>query len=67
VKVDPLAERFYRGLMHCYQCLKRPAEGLAVYERCRQTLERELGVGPAAETERLRREAEQQEPGLPGA
>lgn len=53
MEVDPLAERFYRGLMECYECLRRPAEGLAVYEHCRQTLARELGVAPSAETEAL--------------
>jgi len=51
LEVDPLAERFYRGLMECYDCLQRPAEGLAVYEHCRQTLARELSVAPSAETE----------------
>jgi len=53
LEVDPLAERFYRGLMECYDCLERPAEGLAVYEHCRQTLARELSVAPSAETEVL--------------
>lgn len=53
IEVDPLAERFYRGLMECYGCLQRPAEGLEVYEHCRQTLARELGVAPSAETEAL--------------
>jgi len=53
LEVDPLAERFYRGLMECYDCLQRPAEGLAVYEHCRQTLARELSVAPSAETEAL--------------
>jgi len=60
LEVDPLAERFYRGLMKCCDCLQRPAEGLAVYEQCRQTLARELGVGPSPETEALARSLRKQ-------
>ena len=55
LEVDPLAERFYAGLMRCYVCLERPAEGLAIHEQCRQTLQRDLGVAPYAETEALAR------------
>ena len=53
LEVDPLAERFYRGLMECYECLQRHAEGLEVYQHCRQTLGRELGVAPSAAIEVL--------------
>lgn len=60
LEVDPLAERFYRGLMKCCDCLQRPAEGLAAYEQCRQTLARELGVKPSAETEALARSLRKQ-------
>ncbi len=54
LEVDPLAERFYQGLMRCYLQLGRPAEGLAIYARCEQILDAELGVAPSAETQALR-------------
>jgi hypothetical protein len=39
--------------MHCHHCLKHPAAGLAVYRRCREVFERELGVAPSNKTEAL--------------
>ena len=56
LEVDPLAEHFYQDLMRCYLQLGRPAEGLAIYARCEQILDAELGVAPSAETRALRQE-----------
>ncbi|MBU1426021.1 MAG: hypothetical protein KKH12_03275 [Gammaproteobacteria bacterium] len=53
LEIDPLAESFYQGQMQCHYCLKQPAAGLAVYQRCREALERELGVFPSSKTEEL--------------
>jgi DNA-binding SARP family transcriptional activator len=50
LEVDDQAEEIYRLLMACYLRLGRRAEGLSVYERCRVTLERTLGVEPSPET-----------------
>ncbi len=49
--LDACAEEFARRLMRAYQRLGRPAEALAVYQRCRRALAAALGVGPSAETE----------------
>ncbi len=48
---DPLAERFYIGLMRCHHQLGQKAEGLAVYRRCQETLTNELQIAPSIETE----------------
>ena len=53
LEVDPLAEDFYRRLMHCYRRQHRRAEALAVYQRCHQTLTALLGVPPSPETQSL--------------
>lgn len=53
--LDELAEACYRGLMRCHLDAGRCAEGLAVYRRCAELLERVLGVAPSTETEALRR------------
>jgi DNA-binding SARP family transcriptional activator len=53
LEVDPLAEEFYRQLMSCYVALNRPAEALALYERCQQTLRTTLGIIPSRETRAL--------------
>jgi two-component SAPR family response regulator len=51
LETDPLAERFYIGLMRCHHQLGQIAEGLTVYTRCREILKTELQVSPSAETE----------------
>lgn len=51
LEIDPLAERFYIGLMRCHHQLGQIAEGLTVYTRCREILKTELQVSPSAETE----------------
>jgi len=53
LELDNLAEEFYQRLMLCYRALGRPAEALAVYRRCRQTLHAILGIAPAPETEAI--------------
>jgi DNA-binding SARP family transcriptional activator len=55
LEVDGCAEEFYRRLMAAYHRLGRPAEALAVYQRCRRTLAGLLGVEPSPETEALHR------------
>ncbi len=52
LEVDALAEEFYQGLMRCYQLQGRTAEGLIVYERCRDALSA-LQITPAPETESI--------------
>ena len=53
--LDPAAEEAHQALMRVH--LGRGALGAAMrqYERCRDTLSRELGVTPSPETEALRR------------
>jgi len=51
LEVEDLAENFYLGLMRCYCALHRPAEGIAVFRRLRQTLSIVLGVAPSPESE----------------
>jgi len=53
IEIEPLAESFYRSLMHAYQTLHRPAEGLGVYQRCKKILLAQLQVSPSPETEKL--------------
>ncbi len=53
LEVDGLAEEFYQRLMLCYGASGRKAEALAVYNRCRQTLLRILGVEPSRETQAI--------------
>ncbi len=48
--VDDLAEGLYQGAMRCYVVLDRPAEAVALYERCRRVLGAQLGVEPSAST-----------------
>jgi len=56
IEVDNLAESLYRGLMRCLAATGEQAEAINAYRRCRELLSIVLGVAPAAETERLRRE-----------
>jgi len=50
---DDLAEQFYQGLMRCYLALGRPAEGMQVLRRLRQTLSVLLGIAPSSQSEKL--------------
>ncbi|HEX6265440.1 MAG TPA: BTAD domain-containing putative transcriptional regulator [Burkholderiales bacterium] len=54
LEVEPLAEGLYYRLMCCYRSLGQPAEALAVYHRCRQTLRSILGIAPSRDIEALR-------------
>jgi TolB-like protein len=54
--LDPLQERVHRLLMRLYLDQGRRGDALEQYQRCRDVLQREIGVIPEAETERLYRE-----------
>ncbi|WP_290653577.1 BTAD domain-containing putative transcriptional regulator [Aquisalimonas sp.] len=53
LEIDNRVEEFYQRLMLCYRALGRPAEALAVYQRCRQTLHLILGIAPSPKTEAI--------------
>ncbi|MCM8612772.1 BTAD domain-containing putative transcriptional regulator [Accumulibacter sp.] len=53
--IDPCRERLYRDWMSCLQQQDELAEGLRVYQRCREVLADRLGSRPSATTEALRR------------
>jgi len=48
--LDPLFEDAYRYLMRAYGHTDQRAEGLKTFERCRAVFQRELGIGPGAQT-----------------
>ncbi|MCC7547085.1 MAG: winged helix-turn-helix domain-containing protein [Burkholderiales bacterium] len=50
---DDLAEEFYQGLMRCYLAQQRPAEGMQVFRRLRQTLSVLLGLSPSPRSQSL--------------
>lgn len=52
-EIEPLAEPFYQGFMRTCHALRRPAEGLACYERCRKVLHAQLNISPSPETQAL--------------
>ncbi len=54
--LDPLQEGVHRALIRLYMYQDRVGSALDQYRRCRELLERELGIAPAPETERLRAE-----------
>jgi DNA-binding SARP family transcriptional activator len=53
LEVDDVAEEFYQGVMRCYARLAQPAQGMAAFERLRQTLATALGVVPSSVSEAL--------------
>ena len=53
IDADELSEEFYQGVMRCHAATGRPAEGLAVYRRLRQTLSLVLGLKPSTRSEQL--------------
>lgn len=53
LEIDDLSENVYQGLMRCHSCSGNKAEGLAVYQRCREKLKATFGIEPSQETERL--------------
>lgn len=50
---DPLQEAVHRTLIRLYLHQERHGAALAQYQRCRELLDRELGVEPEAETKAL--------------
>lgn len=50
VGLDPINEAGWRQLMKLLALNGKRSAALATYERCRQMLEKELGVGPSTET-----------------
>lgn len=50
IREDPLREATYRLLMHTYEARGDRARAVRTYHVCASTLERELDVGPSAET-----------------
>ena len=62
VHIDPLQEALHRSLMRLYLYQDRLGAALRQYAACRELLSAELGVEPAAETERLRAECLRQLP-----
>jgi DNA-binding SARP family transcriptional activator len=51
LELDPLRESGYAGLMQAHLRSGNPNLGLRVYERCRKTLQRELGSSPGPAVE----------------
>jgi len=56
VDAEGLAEGIYRQLMLYYLELGRKAEGIEVFNRCRNKLGTELGVEPSPETQKIYQE-----------
>ena len=56
VALDPLSEFGQRALMRAYAHAGRRGEALRQYKSCAETLKRELGVAPDAETQTLAHE-----------
>lgn len=54
LRLDPVAEAPYLQLMRIHAARGLPAEALAVYHRCRETIRNALGVAPGPEIEALR-------------
>jgi two-component SAPR family response regulator len=53
LRVDPCAEDVCRSLMTAYDRLKRSAEVVATYQRCRAALAARRGLTPSAATQGL--------------
>lgn len=49
LRIDPACEAAYRALMQLYLSLDERAEAIRLYECCRDTLRRELGIEPGPE------------------
>ena len=67
--LDPLQEPVHRALMQFYAEQGRLGAAVQQYETCRSTLERSLGISPAADTEDLLRRIRKQrarQAGRPG-
>ena len=53
IEIDSLDEGLYRGLMLCHQALGDYSDAVQAYMRCRELLERFLGIPPNAKTQAL--------------
>ena len=56
LQIDPLREETHQALMRVYAEQGKRSQALRQYQICRDSLQRELGVRPDAETERLCKE-----------
>ncbi len=56
LEIDDLSESTYQGLMQCHICSGNRAEGIKVYEQCRQRLDDMLEVEPSVKTKKLYQE-----------
>jgi TolB-like protein/Tfp pilus assembly protein PilF len=63
--LDPLRESAHRALMQIYAEQGQAALALKQYQICRDALQRELGVPPEAETERLYRSIKEKRAAAP--
>jgi len=59
LNVDDCAEGCYQGVMRCLERMGRRSEALAVFERCRRTLDLRLGAVPSSQTQALSRSIRQ--------
>jgi predicted ATPase len=59
VSLDPLVEEAHRELMRCYALAGQKNAALRQYQECARILEKELGVEPLEETQRLYQEIRQ--------
>lgn len=50
--IDPLQEDLHRTLIQCYVAAGRAGQARQQYKKCKELLERELGVLPSAETQK---------------
>ena len=55
LEMDDLAEELYRRIMAIYRDQGRFAEGISVYNRCREVLRARHGIDPSEDTEELHR------------
>ena len=56
LEIDEVDEAFHQGVMQCALALRRPAEGLAAYQRLERVLATQLGAVPSERSEALRRQ-----------
>ncbi|GIE84014.1 BTAD domain-containing putative transcriptional regulator [Actinoplanes regularis] len=49
IELNPFLESGYQAAMNAAVAMGRPDDALRIFERCRQVLDRELGVAPSAE------------------
>jgi LuxR family transcriptional regulator, maltose regulon positive regulatory protein len=54
LRIEPLSEAFYRGLMRCHAASGNASGALAHFRRCAEVLANMLAIAPSAETEQLR-------------